>query len=108
MKSDRERVSNGRVEPGEDTFITTTLGHRFAIVGQQDKFEVTVTSVVPVQALRFDPPDKDGVPAFYTQRVSAGGFPIVASAKVNPYALQGGRLPCRSDAGRNGLMYVRR
>ena len=43
---------------------------------------------VAVQAFRFDPPDKDGVPAFYTQRVSADGFPIVASAKVNPYALK--------------------
>ena len=32
---------------------------------------------------------EDGVPAFYTQRVSAGGFPIVASARVNPYALKG-------------------
>ncbi len=88
IKSDTERVSNGSVEPGGDTFITTTLGHRFAIVGQQDKFEVTVTSVVPVQAVRFDPPDKQGVPDFYTQRVSAGGFPIVASAKVNPYAIK--------------------
>ena len=28
------------------------------------------------------------VPAFYTQAVSADGFPIVASAKVNPYALK--------------------
>ncbi|HYW80722.1 MAG TPA: hypothetical protein VE890_14170, partial [Thermoguttaceae bacterium] len=88
IKSDHERISNGTVEPGRDTPITTTLGHRFAIVGQEDECEVTVTSVVPVQAFRFDPPDKDGVPAFYTQRVSAGGFPIVASAKVNPYAIK--------------------
>ena len=88
LKSDRERVSNGKVEPGKDTVITTTLGHRFAIVGQKDNTEVTVTSFVPVQALRFDPPDPRGVPAFYTQRISAGGFPIVASAKVNPYALK--------------------
>ncbi|MHC4406809.1 MAG: hypothetical protein ACYTG0_44885, partial [Planctomycetota bacterium] len=88
IKSDRERVSNGRVEPSQDTFITTTLGHRFAIVGQEDNSEVSVTSVVPVQAFRFDPSDKNGVPAFYIQRVSAGGFPIVASAKVNPYALK--------------------
>jgi hypothetical protein len=28
------------------------------------------------------------VPAFYAQSVSANGFPIVASAKVNPYALK--------------------
>lgn len=88
FKSKRKRVSNGTVQPGQQTFITTTLGHRFAIVGQQDKSEVTVTSLVPVQAIRFDPPDKQGVPSFYTQRTSAGGFPIVASARVNPYALK--------------------
>jgi hypothetical protein len=88
LKSDNERVSNGSVGPGKDTTITTTLGHRFAIVGQQDKAEVIVTSVVPVQAVRFDPPNEDGVPGFYTQSVSAEGFPIVASAQVNPYALK--------------------
>lgn len=88
LKSDRERVPNGTVAPGNDTFITTTLGHRFTIVGQDDHFETTVTSAVAAQAFRFNPPDKDGVPAFYTQRVSAVGFPIVASAKVNPYALK--------------------
>lgn len=87
LKSDSERIPNGKVAPGEDTLITTTLGHRFAIVGQEDQFEVTATSTVPVQSIRFDPPDKDGVPAFYTQRISANGFPIVASDKVNPYAL---------------------
>jgi hypothetical protein len=88
IDSNGQRISNGSVAPGRDTFITTTLGHRFAIVGQQDNFELAVTSVVPVQALRFDPPDQQGVPEFYTQRVSAGGFPIVASTKVNPYALK--------------------
>ena len=40
-----------------------------------------------MQAFRFDPAAKDGIPTFYTQRASAGGFPIVASAKVNPYAV---------------------
>jgi hypothetical protein len=88
LKSERERVSNGKVEPGQDTVITTTLGHRFAIVGKEIESEVTATSIVPVQALRFDPPDSDGVPAFYTQRISAGGLPIVATANTNPYALK--------------------
>jgi len=88
LKSDQERISNGRVQPGKDTVITTTQGHRFAIVGEDDGFEVTATSLVPMQAIRFDPPDKEGVPSFYTQRISAGGFPIVASAGVNPYALK--------------------
>ena len=88
IKPDGERVSIRRIKPGENTIITTTLGHRFAIVGQKDSSQATVTSVVPIQAFRFDPPDENGVPAFYTQRVSAGGFPIVASAKVNPYAVK--------------------
>jgi hypothetical protein len=50
LKSDTERVPNGSVEPGKDTFITTTLGHRFVIVGREDKAEATVTCLVPVQA----------------------------------------------------------
>jgi dipeptidyl-peptidase-4 len=88
LKDDTERVSNGSIAPRKNTTITTTIGHRFVIVGQEDKAEITVTSAVLVQAVRFDPPDKDGVPAFYTQRVTAHGYPIVASAKVNPYALK--------------------
>jgi len=88
LKSDTERVPNGSVAPGKDAVITTTLGHRFAVVGHDDKTTATVTSVVPVQGFRFDPRGRDGVPTFYTQSVSANGFPIVASAKVNPYALK--------------------
>ena len=88
LKSDSERVPNGTVAPGQDTTITTTLGHRFEIVSPDAGATATVTSEVPVQGFRFDPPAKDGVPAFYTQRVSAHGFPIVASAQVNPYALK--------------------
>jgi len=88
LREDGERVSNGTVVPGEGTRITTTLGHRFLLVGAEDGAEVEVTSEVRVQAVRFDPPDPDGVPAFYTQRTSAGGFPIVASAAVSPYALE--------------------
>jgi hypothetical protein len=88
LRSDTARMPNGTVALGEYTIITTTLGHRFAVVGREDKTERIVTSEVPVQAMRFDPPDADGIPAFYTQRVKAGGFPIVASATVNPYALK--------------------
>ena len=83
LKSDTERIPNGSVAAGKDTVITTTSGHRFAIVDRANGKEETVTSEVPVQAFRFG-----GVPAFYTQRVEAHGFPIVASAKVNPYALK--------------------
>jgi hypothetical protein len=88
LKSATERVPNGSVAPGEHTIIATTLGHRFAVVGRDEPSERIVASEVPVQAMRFDPPDADGIPAFYTQRVEAGGFPIVASSAVNPYALQ--------------------
>ena len=88
LKSDKERVPNGSVASGQDTVIQTTLGHRFAIVNRSDKSEIIATSEVIVQGIRYDPPDKDGIPAFYSQRVSAGGFPIVASRKVNPYALK--------------------
>ncbi len=88
LKSDTERVPNGAVRPGRDTVLTTTLGHKFAIVGAVDKAEAVVTSAALVQGVRFDPPDREGIPAIYTQRVDAGGFPIVATAKVNPYALK--------------------
>lgn len=88
LKTDNERVPNGSLEAGQDTVIQTSLGHRFAIVNRADKSESLVTSQALVQGFRYDPADKDGIPAFYTQRVSAGGFPIVASAKVNPYALK--------------------
>lgn len=83
LKSDTERVSNGSVKPGRDTIITTTIGHQFALVGREDKSESTVTSAALIQAFRVG-----GVPAFYTQRITAGGYPIVASKNVNPYALQ--------------------
>ncbi|MEX2214236.1 MAG: hypothetical protein WD768_08920 [Phycisphaeraceae bacterium] len=91
LKEGGERVPNGSVEPGKDTVITTTLGHRFVIVDRKDKSERIITSEVTYQGFRYDPPGKDGVPAFYTQRVDAGGpggFPIVASKNVNPYALK--------------------
>lgn len=88
LKGEGERVSNGSIAPGDNTMIGTTIGHRFAVVGRDDQSEATVTSRVMIQTYRFDPSDQDGVPAFYTQRVSAHGYPIVASANVNPYALK--------------------
>jgi hypothetical protein len=64
------------------------------MIGRDDKSEATVTSQVRVQGFRFDPPDKEGIPAFYTQSVRLRGFPIVASAKVNPYALKEAAFLC--------------
>ena len=88
LKSDSERVANGTVAPGQETVIGTTLGHRFAVVGRDDKSEAVVTAEVPIQGFRFDPERKHGPPAFYTQSASANGLPIVASDKVSPFALK--------------------
>jgi hypothetical protein len=88
MKSDTERVPNGSVAPGKDTILTTTLGHRFLMVGRDDKTEASVTSKVRHQAFRFDPAGRNGIPAFYTRIEWLRGFPIVASERVNPYALK--------------------
>jgi hypothetical protein len=88
IKSETERVPSGTVAAGKDLIVTTTIGHRFLLVGREDRAEAGVESLVRVQAFRFDPAGKGGVPAFYTQRLDAQGFPIVASARVNPYALK--------------------
>jgi hypothetical protein len=88
LKTESERVLNGSIPPGRDAVISTTLGHRFLVVGRETRAEARVTSLVRIQSFRFDPRGKDGVPAFYSQSESANGYPIVASSKVNRYALK--------------------
>lgn len=88
LEKESERRHVATIAPRDERVIDTTIGHRFVVEGQKDRFNAEVVSRVPVQAFRFDPQGKDGVPAFYTQTVSAGGYPIVASEKVNPYALK--------------------
>ncbi|MBL8812237.1 MAG: hypothetical protein JNM43_18880 [Planctomycetaceae bacterium] len=88
LKDGGERVSNGKIEPGKDRTITTTIGHKFFITNGDGSKDISVESKQLIQAVRFDFEDKDGIPAFYTQRASAGGYPVVASADVNPYALK--------------------
>jgi hypothetical protein len=108
LKSDADRVSNGTAAPGESKAIQTTIGHRFVVVGRNDGAEAVVTAKLPVQAFRFQPPMKGGptkpadvpdgqvipppfgtaVPSFYTKFISARGYPIVASERVNDYALK--------------------
>ena len=83
---DGKRVTNGKIEPGKDSIIGTTIGHRFVIVVEGKETEVVCK--VPVQAFRHDPKAKDGVPAFYTQVVYSHGYPICGSARVSPYALK--------------------
>ncbi|MCO5297539.1 MAG: hypothetical protein M9921_11845 [Fimbriimonadaceae bacterium] len=87
LKSETERVQKGDVPPGGQTILNTTVGHRFALVGGGETV-ATVTSEVRVQCFRYQPDDHDGIPPFYTQLAHAHGFPIVASPKVNPYALK--------------------
>ena len=86
LSPDGQSLSNGRIAPGKDRIIGTSLGHRFAIVDGEARTEVQ--SKVPVQAFRYDPGAKNGIPAFYTQVSYAQGYPICASARVNPYALK--------------------
>ena len=88
LKSDTERVPNGSLAPGEDSVISTTLGHRFLLIGKTDGAEATVTSEAPIQAFRFDPENKHGAPSFYRHSTTANGFPIVGSRNVNPFALK--------------------
>jgi hypothetical protein len=112
LKSPTERVPHGVIAPGQHLVIETTIGHAFAIVGRADQACEEVTSLVPVQAFRFAPvadavaqasaesgaeipagqviapPAALGVPRFYAQFISAAGYPIVASERVNPYALR--------------------
>lgn len=101
LKSDTERVPNGSVASGRDIIITAMLGHRFAIVGRDGRTTAIVTNQMPVHGFPFDPQGRNGVPAFYTQFVSANGFPIVASAQVNPYGLE-------EAASLSNLMFAKR
>ena len=88
LKNDTERVASGTIDPGGETTITTTIGHRFLISSPASGREVQVESRQLIQAVRFDFEDSDGIPAWYRQRADADGYPIVASGEVNPYALR--------------------
>lgn len=88
LKSDSERVANGSVEPGKSTSIKTTLGHRFEMIGRTDQAAAKVICEARIQGFRFDPAAVDGVPNFYSHVGSANGFPVCASANVNPYAVK--------------------
>lgn len=83
IKSDAERIHNATIEGNGETTIGTKLGHRFVLMAEGRQSLGTVVSEVPVQAYRVG-----GIPDFYTQRVEANGFPIVASSKVSPFALR--------------------
>lgn len=88
IKSPTERILTGTIGAGKELILSTTRGHAFEVVGFEDGASARTTSQVTVQGFRFDPSGNDGIPAYYVQSVSAQGFPIVASSKVNPYALK--------------------
>jgi hypothetical protein len=83
LADEGKRVPQGAVAPGDDTVISTTIGHRFAIVPTGGDDETLITSKVPIQAYQVG-----GMPSFYSQQTEVNGFPIVASDRVNPYALK--------------------
>ena len=88
IKDDGSKVSNGIIPPGRENTITTTIGHRFEIVSSAETSPVALEATSMIQGYRFDPGSPDGIPAVYTQVVYAEGFPIVATEKVNPYAIK--------------------
>ncbi|MEZ6137725.1 MAG: hypothetical protein R3C53_22795 [Pirellulaceae bacterium] len=91
LKTPDDRVPTSKIPAGESTIIDTTLGHRFVLVGRDVNGEVLereVESRVVIQGVRFDPDSAEGIPKFYTQATEVNGFPIVAAARVSPYALQ--------------------
>lgn len=80
---DGGRVWAGAVEPNGNLLVRATIGEPFVVVDRTDRTESQVICEIPVQAFRLGP-----LPPIYTQQASAEGFPIVASDRVNPYALR--------------------
>jgi len=88
INGQNDRAIAGKVPPGERLVIDSEIGARYAIFEDAGRKETAVTCLVPIQGVWYDPIAKQGVPAFYAQSASAHGYPIVASATVNPYALK--------------------
>lgn len=94
------------IPAGEQVILPAEAGTEFVIVGTTTGLRERVTARLPVQAFVFrpDPAPTPGVEAnpegrvvpppaafkvdpFHTKCTSAGGFPIVASARVSDFAL---------------------
>lgn len=68
---DGHRASNGRVAPGRDQMILTTIGHRFVIVDGAKETEVV--SNVALQTFHYDPAAKNAAgPDTHEERLLAG------------------------------------
>lgn len=101
------RTPAGEVAPGGNTILVASPGQVYAVVGQESGGEERTTASLPVQAFVFRPQDDSAtdrpeadaegkvipppaslkVDPFHAKYTSAGGFPIVASARVSDFAL---------------------
>jgi hypothetical protein len=88
LRAPEDRVFRGRLAPGGQATIETEIGHRFAVVDSLNAHEEIIECCVRVQCFRYVPSDPNGIPSFYSQRVFANGYPIVASEGVSPFALR--------------------
>ena len=106
LASTGTRTPAGEVAPGRNRIVTAACGQRFEIVGQESGAAEQTTAAWPVQAFVFrpqaavgdgpeaeaegkviPPPPSLKVDPFHTKFTSADGFPIVASGRVNDFAL---------------------
>ena len=109
IPAEGERKLVGKIAPGGQLGQLTTVGHRFVVEGDSSDFRRVVVvdsaerTVVEVDyagnredasapaaaplAVQPPPPELKADP-FYTKYIDAGGYPILASAKVNDYALK--------------------
>lgn len=88
LDKEGNEILNSKIPSGKIKVLSTSLGDKHVILGQESKTRITVESTLPHQATRYAPEEKNNTPDFYTQRIKANGFPIVASANVDPYALK--------------------
>lgn len=83
LESQGVSVFKVSIEPDKNVVISTQLGRIFEVYDPKKEPIGKIISQVRVQAVRLG-----GIPSFYSQQFEANGFPIVASSRVNPYALK--------------------
>ena len=70
INPDGKRAPKGKIEPGKDRIIATTIGHRFVIVDSGKETEVVSSD--RVQAFRYDPKSEGEKTNSYQERLMAG------------------------------------